>query len=140
VPPNWQAVAYPSLKPLASWVKDLGARVEFMRDWLKHGHPLSYWLSGFFFPHGFMTGTLQTYARRHLKPIDQLQFKFKILKADNPISITKAPAVIICLFNSLGWNLCVWSFYRRSKMVRKFTPRVSPRGDDQCDAFDSFPT
>ena len=23
VPPNWSEVAYPSLKPLASWIKDL---------------------------------------------------------------------------------------------------------------------
>jgi len=33
VPPNWSAVAYPSLKPLASWVKDLNQRIEFMRGW-----------------------------------------------------------------------------------------------------------
>lgn len=58
VPPNWADVAYPSLKSLASWIKDLGLRVEFMRGWMKHGHPQCYWLSGFFFPHGFMTGTL----------------------------------------------------------------------------------
>lgn len=58
VPPNWSAVAYPSLKSLASWIKDLCARVEFMREWLKHGNPHAFWLSGFFFPHGFMTGTL----------------------------------------------------------------------------------
>lgn len=70
VPPNWSAMAYPSLKPLASWMKDLALRVEFMREWLRHGHPTSYWLSGFFFPHGFMTGALQTYARKHMKPID----------------------------------------------------------------------
>ena len=93
VPPNWAAVAYPSLKSLASWVKDLEHRVDFMRGWLKHGHPSAYWLSGFFFPHGFMTGTLQTYARKHLKPIDQLSFKFKVLKEYQPDKITKAPQV-----------------------------------------------
>jgi dynein heavy chain len=69
-------MAYPSLKTLASWIKDLNLRVEFMRSWMKGGHPNCYWLSGFFFPHGFMTGTLQTYARKHLKAIDLLQFKF----------------------------------------------------------------
>jgi len=51
-------MAYPSLKTLASWIKDLNLRVEFMRSWMKGGHPNCYWLSGFFFPHGFMTGTL----------------------------------------------------------------------------------
>jgi len=29
VPPNWAKVSYPSLKPLASWFKDLTARIDF---------------------------------------------------------------------------------------------------------------
>jgi dynein heavy chain len=56
VPPNWEEVAYPSLKPLASWYRDLCKRVEFMREWVVNGEPNSFWLSGFFFPQGFMTG------------------------------------------------------------------------------------
>lgn len=59
VPGNWTAVAYPSLKPLASWVADLHARIAFMRKWLTGGQPAAFWLSGFFFPQGFMTGVLQ---------------------------------------------------------------------------------
>jgi hypothetical protein len=50
VPKNWEAAAYPSLKPLASWVKDFHARIVFMRDWLQHGQPSVFWMSGFFFP------------------------------------------------------------------------------------------
>jgi hypothetical protein len=50
VPKNWEAAAYPSLKPLASWVKDFHARISFMRDWLQHGQPTVFWMSGFFFP------------------------------------------------------------------------------------------
>ena len=65
VPNNWERVSYISLKSLASWFKDLYSRVEFMRSWLQQGHPKAYWLSGFFFPHGFMTGILQAYARKH---------------------------------------------------------------------------
>ena len=30
VPENWEKVAYPSLKPLMSWFRDLLKRVEFM--------------------------------------------------------------------------------------------------------------
>jgi len=37
VPPNWSKVAYPSLKPLASWFKDLVERVKFMEEWLTKG-------------------------------------------------------------------------------------------------------
>lgn len=91
VPPNWAEVAYPSLKPLSSWIKDLNQRVEFMRNWLKHGHPKCYWLSGFFFPHGFMTGTLQAFARKHMKAIDLLYYKFKVQKLVTPDEVEKAP-------------------------------------------------
>ena len=79
VPENWKEVAYPSLKPLSSWIQDLIERIEFMREWALKGHPSSYWLAGFFFPHGFITGVLQTYARKHTKPIDLLQFEFEVL-------------------------------------------------------------
>ena len=74
VPKNWQEVAYPSLKPLSSWILDLQQRVSFMKEWGSSGHPACFWLAGFFFTHGFITGVLQTYARKHTKPIDLLNF------------------------------------------------------------------
>lgn len=52
VPALWEKVAYPSLKPLASWIEDLKKRVAFMKSWLEVGNPVSFWLSGFFFPQG----------------------------------------------------------------------------------------
>lgn len=91
VPPNWKAVAYPSLKPLSSWIKDLYQRVEFMRNWLVNGHPATYWLSGFFFPHGFMTGILQTFARKHSKAIDLLSFSFSVLTEYDPSVYEEPP-------------------------------------------------
>lgn len=45
---------------------------------MKWGRPLSYWLSGFYFPQGFLTGTLQTHARKYNLPIDQLKFDFEV--------------------------------------------------------------
>ena len=50
VPELWAKVAYPSLKPLSSWVVDMIERVRFMAQWLTAGPPVCFWLSGFFFP------------------------------------------------------------------------------------------
>ena len=82
VPPNWEVVAYPSLKPLASWFDDLVKRVAFMEDWLRNGNPNSYWMSGMYFPQGFLTGCLQTHARQYRIAIDQLQFSFSIMEEE----------------------------------------------------------
>ncbi|RUS78130.1 hypothetical protein EGW08_014103, partial [Elysia chlorotica] len=79
VPAMWANAAYPSLKTLASWVKDLVMRCNFVSNWITHGAPKSFWLSGFFFPQGFLTGSLQNYARKYNLPIDHLTFKFNIV-------------------------------------------------------------
>jgi len=80
VPEIWARVAYPSLKPLFSWFNDLIQRTEFMRNWLMKGQPIAFWLPGFFFPQGFMTGVLQTFARKHKVPIDKLSFGYKVIE------------------------------------------------------------
>ncbi|XP_075260085.1 dynein axonemal heavy chain 6-like isoform X4 [Convolutriloba macropyga] len=80
VPKQWENAAYPSLKPLASWVKDLVLRIDFIKNWLVYGMPRSFWLSGFFFPQGFLTGVLQNFARKYDYPIDVLGFHFHIMQ------------------------------------------------------------
>jgi len=81
VPELWSDHAYPSLKPLSSWVKDLVQRLEFMQSWVKE-EPQSYWVPAFFFPQGFMTSVLQTYARNpeNPTPIDVLVFRTEVRK------------------------------------------------------------
>jgi hypothetical protein len=63
---------------MASWIKDFHARIAFLRSWLTLGPPASFWLPGFFFPQGFMTGVLQMHARKYSIPIDSLKFGFKV--------------------------------------------------------------
>lgn len=82
VPAIWESKAYPSLKPLGPWVKDLLDRLDFVAEWIAHGIPAVFWISGFFFPQGFMTGTIQNHARKYKIPIDSLTFEFIMLPHD----------------------------------------------------------
>lgn len=68
------------MKPLASWTEDLNARIDFLKNWIDNGTPKCFWISGFFFPQAFLTGTLQNYARKHVIAIDKLSFEFKYLE------------------------------------------------------------
>ncbi|XP_062379463.1 dynein axonemal heavy chain 6-like [Sardina pilchardus] len=102
VPAAWKVLSYESCKALGSWVLDLERRVSFIRAWSDHvkfkhakrseqstggetpsfheDNPRSYWLSGFFFPQGFLTAVLQTYARKRNLPVDSLCFSYHVQK------------------------------------------------------------
>jgi dynein heavy chain, axonemal len=67
LPSIWEKVSFASLKTLGSWVKDLVYRVKFMDSWVVNGQPAAFPLPVFFFPQGFMTASLQTFAREHME-------------------------------------------------------------------------
>ena len=81
LPSVWAGASYPSLAPLGDWVNDLVLRLEFIQSWLLLGPPRSFWLSGFYFPQGFLTGSLQTHARKYNIPIDSLSFQYTVVDA-----------------------------------------------------------
>ncbi|KAK3092231.1 hypothetical protein FSP39_000084 [Pinctada imbricata] len=110
VPQRWKDAAYESCKPLGSWIQDLGMRVEFFSMWadlicnnvekiikiklfskpgeieeedLLRNQPRAFWLSGFFFPQGFLTGVQQNHARKLEISVDSLEFKFNIMPKPN---------------------------------------------------------
>ncbi|XP_042563117.1 dynein axonemal heavy chain 6, partial [Clupea harengus] len=48
-------------------------------NWITRGQPKSFWISGLFFPQGFLTGALQNHARKYNLPIDELNFCFNMV-------------------------------------------------------------
>ncbi|KAJ8667916.1 hypothetical protein QAD02_009579 [Eretmocerus hayati] len=97
VPENWQNKAFASLKPLGSWVEDLKRRIKFIRSWYENGIPSAFWISGFYFPQAFLTGTLQNFARKHGVPIDTIDFGFEVLR-DKPQARPEEGCAVYGLF------------------------------------------
>ncbi|XP_031787006.1 dynein heavy chain 1, axonemal isoform X2 [Nasonia vitripennis] len=97
VPENWQSLAFASLKPLGAWMEDLRRRVGFIRSWQVEGIPAAFWISGFYFPQAFLTGTLQNFARRQAVSVDTVDFAFEVLP-DKPRERPREGCVVYGLF------------------------------------------
>ena len=120
VPKVWEDAGYPCLKPLASWIEDFLARIKFMASWLTEGPRTAYWLSGFFFPQGFMTSVKQTYSRDNKIAVDTLKIGCVMTELD-PEGIQKPPpfgAYVYGLFMEGG------RFDRSSMTIEDSLPRI----------------
>jgi len=107
VPGMWAGKAYPSLKPLGSWVLNLVQRVDFFQTWIDKGKPSLFWISGFFFTQSFITGTRQNYARKHGIAIDQLNFHFEVMSHMSAVEGAPPPEEG-CYIHGLYLDGCRW--------------------------------
>ncbi|BFI30788.1 dynein axonemal heavy chain [Marchantia polymorpha subsp. ruderalis] len=89
VPAQW-IKAYPTIKPLGSWTRDLLARITELKLWIEGTYPICYWLAGFTYPADFLTAVLQTTARKNQIPIDTLVWDFTTIYKDE-MEITEYP-------------------------------------------------
>jgi len=81
VPGSWEKLAYPSLRPLASWVFNMLQRVQQLVDWTADMGLLKVtWLSGLFNPQSFLTAVMQTTARRNDWPLDKTMILTEVTK------------------------------------------------------------
>ena len=128
VPSLWLAVSFPSLKPLASYMVDLLARLSMLASWNLHGQPPAFWISGFFFTPSVTTAVLQNYARKHKLPIDEIGFDFEVLP-DSVESIRQPPADGAYV-HGLFLEGCSWD--PRAKQLTESAPKVSRSTRDGC--------
>ncbi|KAI8473051.1 MAG: flagellar outer dynein arm heavy chain beta [Monoraphidium minutum] len=81
VPASWRNLAYPSLRPLGSWLSNLLARATQLTEWTADlGVPKAVWLSGLFNPQSFLTAVMQTTARRNDWPLDKTVLLTEVTK------------------------------------------------------------
>jgi dynein heavy chain len=120
VPPSWEDAGYPCLKPLPSWVEDFMARIDFMGRWLREGPRPAYWLSGFFFPQGFMTAVKQTYSRDVKIAVDTLKIGCEMTGVDSK-DMNQPPAIGAYVY---GLYMEGGRFNRSSMHLEDSLPRV----------------
>lgn len=109
VPPSWVELGFLSMKPLSSWIEDCNKRCDFLNVWMKDGTPKVYWVSGFFFPQAFFTGTLQNYARAHTIAVDKLTFDFEFKDKMSSSDVTEKPESGALCFG-LYLEGCKWDY------------------------------
>jgi dynein heavy chain len=74
VPKSWEGKAYPSQKPLGSWLTNLQSRCNQLNEWASSTNDvlLVTWISGLFNPQSFLTAVMQATAQAQGLELDKL--------------------------------------------------------------------
>lgn len=101
----WLKKSYPSLKPLAGYIKDLKERLTFFQTWIEEGIPGVFWINKFYFTQGFLTGALQNYARDAKIAIDKLGVDFEVVHdEENAVAPEHGVNVLGMYFEGCKWD------------------------------------
>lgn len=82
VPKSWEKLAFPSLRPLGSWLANLEARLLQLEEWTQNPAdiPKVTWLSGMINPQSFLTAIMQVTAQKNQWELDKLVIQTDVLK------------------------------------------------------------
>ena len=70
VPESWASRAWPSLRPLASWLVNVLDRYKQLESWTSDlATPKVTWLSGLFNPQAFLTAVMQVLQPHRCSPL-----------------------------------------------------------------------
>ena len=95
-------------------------RLNFFNVWIENGIPTLFWLPSFYFTHAFLTGARQNFSRKNKFAVDEIDFQFEQLKA-NDDSVGQAPSFGVYIYG-LFLEGAKWS---NSKMILvESDPRV----------------
>ena len=83
-----------------------------LEDWISHGKPKVFWISGFFFTQSFLTGVKQNFARKFKHPIDLIEFKFEILKQSDDKRAHEEPPEHGCFLKGLFLEGAAWDDFK----------------------------
>lgn len=108
LPALWASKSYPSLKPLGGYVSDLLQRLQFMQDWIDHGEPTVFWLSGLYFTQSFITGVLQNHSRKQRLQIDLVTIKFDVTHFEVEVGPQPEVGVFVKVSNFESGTVRTW--------------------------------
>jgi dynein heavy chain len=82
IPGTWMKRAWPSLRPLTSWLGDFSLRLQQLEEW--QGNPMDIprvtWLSGLVNPQSFLTAICQVTAQKNSLELDKLVTSTEVTK------------------------------------------------------------
>jgi dynein heavy chain len=112
-----------TLPTLALWFNGLLDREKQLSSWLTGTRPITYWLTGFFNPQGFLTAARQEVTRRHKAEkwaLDDVVIKTDPLNDVDPKRLKSPPAEGVYV-HGLFLEGCAWN--KQTKMLREAQPK-----------------